>query len=86
MSLKIKYVKPKEIKGFYGMNYEASKELGVKCPKNTILIDSSLKGRMKARTIQHEKIESYLMKKKHLNYKKAHNVAMSFEKKHKVKK
>lgn len=79
--MKIKYVKPKKIKGYFGMNPEASKELGLKCPKNTILIANNLKGRMKKRTIVHEKIESYLMKNKGLRYAKAHMIASKLEKK-----
>lgn len=80
MKLKIKRVKSKSIKGYYGMNPEAAKELGIKCPKNTILIEDKLKGRMKKRTIAHEKIENYMMKKKGLKYKEAHKIAEKFEK------
>lgn len=82
----IKKVTPNIIKGYYGMNPEASKELGVRCPKNTILIDKNLKGRMLTRTIQHEKVESYLMREKGMNYNKAHKIAMSFENQHKMRK
>lgn len=78
--MKVKYVPSDRIKGYYGMNHEAGKELGVYCPKNTILVDSELKGRMLKRTIAHEKLESYLMKEKGMSYKDADRVAMSFEK------
>lgn len=72
----------KAIRGYYGMNHEAGKELRVKKtpPRGTIYVDPKLKGRMLKRTIAHEKIESYLMRHKHLRYGKAHKIAMKFEK------
>lgn len=84
--MKVLKVNPKRIKGYYGMNPEAGKELGVSCPKNTILVRNDLKGRMLTRTIQHEKVEEYNMRVKGMSYKKADKIAKSFELQHKVKK
>lgn len=71
----------KNIRGYYGMNHEAGKELGIKNtpPKGTVYVDKELKGRMLKRTIAHEKFEAYLMEKKNMKYHDAHNVAMKFE-------
>ena len=69
----------KKLNGYYGMNHEAGKELGVSCPKDTIYIDKDLKGRMLKRTIAHEKVESYLMRKKGMSYKEADSIAMKWE-------
>jgi len=65
---------------FYGMNYYANKELKAKfnCKPNEILIDKKLKGRMLKRTIAHEKIECFHMKRG-LRYKKADRIASKFE-------
>jgi len=67
-------------KKFYGMNYYANKELktGFKCKPNEVLIDKNLKGRMKKRTITHEKIEAFHMKRG-LKYWKADRIASKFE-------
>lgn len=84
--MRVKLVKPSVIKGYYGMNHEAGKHLGVSCPKGTILVANNVKGRMFTRTVQHEKVEEYLMREKGLSYNKAHNVAMKFENPKKRKK
>lgn len=65
---------------FYGMNFYANRELkaGFKCKPNEILVDKHLKGRMLKRTIAHEKIEAYNMKRG-LKYKKADKIARKFE-------
>lgn len=71
----------RNIRGYYGMNHEAGKELHIKHtpPEGTIYVQKDLKGRMLKRTIAHEKTESYLMKHDHLKYNKAHKIAMKFE-------
>ena len=70
----------KNTRGYYGMNHEAGKELGIKDipPKGTIYVNKELKGRMLKRTIAHEKFESYQMQNG-MNYNKAHKLAMKFE-------
>lgn len=72
----------KNVKGYYGMNHEAAKELNLKDipPKNTIYVEKGLKGHMLKRTIAHEKEEAYQMSHNHLKYNKAHKVAMKWEK------
>jgi hypothetical protein len=75
-------IKRKDLKGkWYGMNYFASKELKLTFPikKNEIYVDKKLKGRMLKRTIAHEKIEVFHMKRG-LKYKKADRIAGKFEK------
>jgi hypothetical protein len=66
----------------YGTNYYANKELkeSYRIRPNEIYIEKFLKGRTRRRTIVHEKIEAYMMKEKHLPYKKAHHIALIFEK------
>lgn len=75
-------VKKRTIRGYYGMNKPASKELGLKIEMkdNDILIAKSLKGRKKRQVIAHEIHERNLMKKG-MHYKKAHKRALKFEKK-----
>ena len=65
---------------YYGMNYYANKELkaGYKCHKDEVLVDKKLKGRMLKRTIAHERMEAYHMKRG-LKYRKADNIARKFE-------
>lgn len=73
----------KDLKGkWFGMNYFASKELKLSFPikKNEIYVDKHLKGRMLKRTIAHEKIECYHMKRG-LRYKQADKIASKLEKK-----
>jgi len=77
----IKY--KKEIpRGFIGMNKEASGHCKVKWNNNnhTIEIKKGLSKGVRKTTIAHEKCELYLMKNKNYNYKKAHNLALKFEK------
>ena len=71
----------KATRGYYGMNHEAGKELGIKDnpPEGTIYVNPELKGRMLKRTIAHEKVESYLMKEKGMKYNEAHKIAMKWE-------
>jgi len=71
----------KSIRGYYGMNHEAGKELGIKDtpPRGTIYVDPKLKGRMYKRTVMHEKMEIYLMKKNKDGYEKNHERTMKFE-------
>jgi hypothetical protein len=68
-------------RGYYGMNHEAGKELGIKDnpPKGTIYVNKELKGRMLKRTIAHEKFEVYLMEHNKDGYEKNHKRAMKFE-------
>lgn len=72
----------KNVRGYYGMNHEAALQIGLKNPPKPgdIYVDKSLKGRMLKRTIAHEKIESYLIRAKGLDYRHAHRIAQSFEK------
>jgi len=71
-------MKVKEVKnigkGYEGMNPLAAKELGVKCPRNTILVKKSLSPKSKKKTITHEKIE-YKQMKRGLKYRPAHRIA-----------
>jgi len=76
--MKVKIVPDKQIKGYWGMNPRASKELHKKCPKNTILVAKSASKLMRKRTIAHEKIEYYHMGRR-LKYKKAHRIAEAFD-------
>jgi hypothetical protein len=72
----------KNTRGYYGMNHEAGKQIGVKDvpPKGTIYVSKELKGRMLKRTIAHEKIESSILQRNpDMKYDKAHKIAMSFE-------
>ncbi len=71
----------RNVRGYYGMNHEAGKELKVRDvpPDGVIYVDTHLHGRMLKRTIAHEKIEAYLMKHDHLKYRKADKIAMKFE-------
>lgn len=81
MSLKIKYVKPKEIKGFYGMNPEAAKHFHFKnYPKNYILIDSKLGAKKRKQVKIHEFVEYNLMHNNHYSYVKADRIASKMEK------
>lgn len=80
----VKFVKPSDIKGFYGMNYEASKYFHLKgYPKDTIEVDNRLGRNMKKEVIRHELIESSLMKKG-LSYRVADEIATKFEKRKKL--
>jgi hypothetical protein len=82
MKYKIQYVKKKLPQGWIGMNYFASKELGIpfkhKHPKHTLVIYDTLPI-IKKNTIRHEEIEEYLMKNKHWHYHKAHALALKLE-------
>lgn len=81
MKYKIRY-KQLDRTNDYGTNYYANKALNehYNIRPNEIFIDPDVKGRMRKRTIVHEKIEAYLMHKKHLTYPKAHKIAMKWEK------
>jgi len=76
--LKVKAVKHIP-KGYLGMNPLAAKELGIPCPKDTILIKKSLSPKQKKLTVAHEKIE-FVQMQRGSNYRKAHKVASSLEK------
>lgn len=83
--MKIRYVKPEEIKGFYGMNPEAAKHFHIKhYPKNTIEVDARCGEKMRKEIIRHELIEYDLMKHKHMRYHEADKVAKEFENKKKL--
>lgn len=73
-------VRRRNVKGYYGMNNEANKELGLKVEMkdNDILIDKSLKGRKKRQVIMHEVEERKLMKKG-MKYKPAHKKVTKLE-------
>ncbi|MCK9430226.1 MAG: hypothetical protein M0R17_09505 [Candidatus Omnitrophica bacterium] len=81
MKIHIKY-KKKIPYGFIGMNREASGHCKVKWKNNnhTIEIKKGLPKGVNKSTIAHEKCELYLMKNKNYNYKKAHKLALNFEK------
>lgn len=66
---------------YFGMNNDAAKALHYKHipPKNTIYIDKMLTKPEQRKVIVHEKVESYMMRKKHLTYPKAHKIANLFE-------
>lgn len=72
----------KDIRGYWGMNHEAGKELHIKNnpPEGTIYINKSLHGIKEKKVIVHEEVESYMMKHNHLKYKDAHRIANKFEK------
>ena len=71
----------KAVRGYYGMNHEAGRELGIKDtpPRGTIYVDPKLKGRMYKRTVMHEKMEIYLMEHNKDGYEKNHKRTMKFE-------
>lgn len=80
-------VKKKTIKGYYGMNNLASKEINIdenkNIPvpkKNTIFIAKSLKGKKRRKVIAHEVHENELMKKGE-HYKVAHKKSLKYEEK-----
>ena len=71
----------KNVRGYWGMNHEAGRELNIKNTpdKNTIFVDKSLKGERLKKVVAHEKVESFLMREKGLKYKDAHRIANRFE-------
>jgi hypothetical protein len=75
-------VKQKTVKGYWGMNNSANKELDlqVRMNDNDILIAKSLKGKKKRQVIAHEVEERKLMKKG-MKYKSAHKRALKIERK-----
>jgi len=75
-------VKKKTVRGYYGMNNEANKELGLNITMNDndILIAKSLKGKKQRQVIAHE-VEERKMMKNGMNYKTAHKKALKIEKK-----
>jgi hypothetical protein len=84
MKYETQYIKKKLPYGYVGMNYYAAKAKRFKWPhskRNIIIIWEGLDSEAKFHTIQHEKLEMYLMKNKHYSYKKAHQLALKFEKK-----
>lgn len=66
---------------YFGMNSAAGKELHFNHipPKGTIYIDKVLTKPEQGKVIVHEKIEEYMMRRKHLPYNRAHKVANNFE-------
>jgi len=80
-SRKVKVVR-KNVRGYYGLNRPASRELGLKTqPKdNEVYVDSHLKGRKYRQVVYHEKKERALMNKG-MPYNKAHKKALKGEKK-----
>jgi len=77
--MRIKLVK-KISKGYLGMNRRAAKELGIDYPysEETILINKSLSKKEQKKTIAHEKIELFHMKRG-LKYREAHKIANALE-------
>ena len=80
MKFKIVYV-DNIPQGFIGMNYYASKELGIPFPhkKNLIWILKGMPEGRTRRTINHEKTEATLMKMRKYPYHKAHIIANETE-------
>jgi len=67
---------------YWGLNPFAAKALHIKVhgKKSDIWLNPSLRGRARRKTIVHERIEAYLMSKKHEKYAEADHVARCFEK------
>lgn len=80
MSTKI--VPQGKIKNYWGMNREAALQIGMKhVPREgEVWISDKLPKSRRNSVIAHEKIESYMIREKGLNYKQAHKVANKFEK------
>ena len=72
--------------GYIGMNKFAAKSLHFpfkhKHPEHTIEVKDGLSKNLRLRTIRHEQAESYFMKNRKYNYKKADALAQKFEKEH----
>lgn len=87
MKTRIEYVKKKLPRGYVGMNLRASKSLHIpfkhQHPTRVIVIWKGLDKKARFHTIEHEKIESYLMKNHKCSYRCAHHKALLFEKKNK---
>ncbi|MCJ7572348.1 MAG: hypothetical protein MUO82_10830 [Candidatus Thermoplasmatota archaeon] len=49
-------------------------------PKGYIWINKKLTKKRRKQIIKHEKFENYLMKHKHMGYKKAHKISQKWEK------
>lgn len=81
-----KLTKKSEKAGYIGMNRFAAKSLRLpfkhKHPEHTIEVAEGLDKDLRMRTIRHEETEEYFMKNKHYSYKKAHKLALKFERKH----
>ena len=79
---KIHYVPGKEIKGYYGMNLKAARELHFHHPLlkscKDILIDRRLGPHMRREVALHEEVELLAMSKP-MKYKKADSYAQSEE-------
>ena len=87
MKYRVQYTKNKIEGSWLGMNKYASEELGVKFkhkqPAKTIVVYKKQPKRLRVATIVHEKAEAYLMKNHNMRYKRAHRIALKYEKKHK---
>lgn len=70
--------------GYMGMNSYAAKSKGldfkVKKPYHTIMVLKNLPKKVRVSTERHERVEKWLMKNNHWNYKLAHEHALEFEK------
>ena len=80
MKFRIEYLKNKIKGGYIGMNRLAAKAHNIPFHHkgNVIEIYKTSKPIMKA-TEKHEEIEYYLMKRRGLNYHKAHSIALEHE-------
>lgn len=76
------YVKSNKLmKGNLGLHCALpKKEFDVVPPKGEIWVNSKLSKERRKQIIKHEKFENYIMRKEHLNYKKAHKMAEQWEK------
>ena len=83
MEYQIQYKKKKDKYGFIGMNKYASKAHNIpynhKKPAHTLTVYKKVPHSVRVATINHEKCEAYLMKNKHMSYRKAHYNALRFE-------
>jgi hypothetical protein len=85
MKTKIEYIKHKTKYGFIGMNKNTANKKNInwnhkKHPSHIIEVYHDVPKSVRVHTIRHEECEQYLMKNKHYSYKKAHALALKFEK------
>lgn len=80
MRLKVKFVSPKLLKDYGGMNYYAAKKIGFRPlpKKNEIFVDGSMKKKDIRETVRHEKVEVKHMKRG-CSYWTAHKKALRAE-------
>lgn len=82
MNLSMRVKSDKLMKGHLGLHdaLPKGKEFPNVPPVGEIWVHKKLSERRRCQVAKHERFENYLMRKKHMNYEKAHKMAEKWEK------